>query len=195
MGILRILLVLGLLAGCAFLVFRAPWIARLDPTAIEKQMGNAPLWAPPATPALETFPGFVKGAKLSEELGARIVVEVARMAFFARACTTIVGLFLLFGIAGTIIQRRPATSDVAFSLWLSLGLVAGIVVSATIGRMGHGGTAVFPFLSECLLAGFVAGLMACIKSQTRLPFERRMGRGRRALPDTGKSAGSGENPS
>ena len=171
MGTLRILLVLGVLAACVYLALRAPWTARLDPTAIQIELGDAPLWRPPAAPALDTFPGFIKGAKISDELGAGIVVELNRRAFFGRACGIIVGMFFVFGLVGTFIQRRPETSDVAFSLWLSLGLLVGIVVSATIGQMG--GKTAFPFLSECLLVGFIAGLMICLKSQTRLPFAGR----------------------
>ena len=171
MGILRILLVLGLLAGCVFLAARAPWYARLDPTQIEKELPAAPLWAPPETPALETFPGFIKGAKISDELGASIVIELNRRALFGRACGFVVGMFFLFGVTGTIIQRRPESSDVVFSLWLSIGLLGAIIVSGTIGHLS--GREVFPFLSECLAVGFFAGLVIALKSQTRLPFARR----------------------
>ena len=173
MGILRILLVLGLLAACAYLSLRAPWEARLDPTGFRKQLGDAPLWAQPEAPALETFPGFVKGAKLSDELGAKIVVELKGREFFGRGLRHRRRLFFVFGVVGTIIQRRPETSDVAFSLWLSLGLLGGVLVSATIGHMSGKN---FPFISECLLVGFIAGLMICVKSQTRLPFGTRKGK-------------------
>lgn len=183
MGILRIILVLGLVAGCAYLALRTPWTARLAPSATTMELADAPFWAPPEKPQLNEFPGFVKtpeipreeGINITIDTGVEIVVEVNRRLFFGRACGVIVGLFLLFGIVGTIIQRRPETSDVAFSLWLSLGMSGGILASATVGHLGGQGS--LPHLSVFLLVGFVVGLSICIRSQIKPPLPKQKGKG------------------
>ena len=167
MGLLRLLLVVGLIAGCAAVAFRAPWQARLAPEAFLHDLGNAPIWSPPEAPLLGEFEGFEMGAEPPE--GTEIVVELKRRGFFGRFCIVIVMLFFTFGVIGTFIQRRPSSSDVVFSLWLSVGMVLGIFASATLGHMGSGREQ-FPFFSECLLVGFVIGLLIAIKSMTRLPI-------------------------
>ncbi|MCB1095490.1 MAG: hypothetical protein KDN22_07905 [Verrucomicrobiae bacterium] len=177
MGILRILLVVGLIAGCAFVALRAPWRASLTtdftPTATVKDLGNAPIWAPPATPKKSDFKEFsgqddiqpgTPGYNVVIDTGLRIVVELDKRAMFGKACTVTVGLFFLFGIAGTIIQRRPDSSDVAFSLWLSLGMLLGIVTSASLGHAGVVRSESLPYFSECLLVGFIAGLLIALKT-------------------------------
>jgi hypothetical protein len=176
MGILRILLVVGLIAGCAFVAFRVPWRASLTtdftPTATFKDLGSAPLWAPPAAPEKADFKEFgnqddippgTPGYNVVIDTGLRIVVELNKRALFGKACTVIVGLFFLFGITGTIIQRRPDTSDVAFSLWLSLGMLLGIVTSASLGHAGIRSESL-PYFSECLMVGFIAGLLIALKT-------------------------------
>ncbi|MDA0811794.1 MAG: hypothetical protein O3C21_05305 [Verrucomicrobia bacterium] len=176
MGILRILLVVGLIAGCAFVALRAPWRASLmtdfTPTATFKDLGNAPIWAPPAAPKKGDFAEFgnqedippgTPGYNVVIDTGLRIVVELDKRALFGKACTLVIGLFFLFGIAGTIIQRRPETSDVAFSLWLSLGMLGGVVTSTTLGQAGVKSESL-PFFSECLLGGFIVGLLIALKT-------------------------------
>lgn len=176
MGILRILLVVGLIAGSAFVALRAPWRASLKtdftPTATFKELGNAPIWAPPATPKKGDFDEFEEqgdvppgtpGYNVVIDTGLQIVVELDKRALFGKACTVIVGLFFLFGITGTIIQRRPETSDVAFSLWLSLGMLGGIGTSVILGHAGVKSESL-PYFSQCLLVGFIVGLLVALKS-------------------------------
>lgn len=173
MSILRILLVLGLFAGCTYIVSQAPWKAFLEPAMFHVDMGNAPLWSPPETPGLDQFDGFYEGAEVPD--GAEIVVKLNRRVFFGRACVIIVGLFFAFGILGTLVERRPESSDVVFSLWLSIGMLLGIVVSVSLGHAA--GTEQFPYFSECLLAGFVVGLLIALKSRTRLPLSKGKSKG------------------
>jgi len=161
MAILRIILVVALIAGCVYVVTRAPWKARLDPTPFTAELPDAPLWAKPEAPGIGVFEQFHKVPE-----GTEIVVILNRRKIFAMLSVVVVGLFFAFGLAGTIIQKRPDSSDVAFSLWLSLGLLGGVAASALIGQAsGHQ----FSFFPECLLAGFVTGLLICIRSRARLP--------------------------
>ncbi|MGK0188843.1 MAG: F0F1-type ATP synthase assembly protein I [Verrucomicrobiales bacterium] len=177
MGILRILLVLGLIAGCAYLALRAPWTARLAPSGTTVKLGDAAIWAAPETPPLDAFPGFGEsseaprvddGIRITVDTGVQAVVELDRRAYFGKACVVIVGLFFLFGIIGTIIQRRPETTDVAFSLWLSLGMLAGILTSATVGHFR--GQETLPLVSLFMLVGFLMGFIICIRSQMSPPL-------------------------
>jgi hypothetical protein len=167
MTILRIILLVALFGGCAYVVMRAPWQAQLAPSKISSDLADAPLWAPPEAPGIEAFEQF-RFLKDGPPQGMEIVVVLNSRKFFGLLSVVIVGAFFLFGIVGTIIQKRPETSDVAFSLWLSLGLLAGVVASAMIGQAMS--REQFPFFSECFLVGFVAGLLIAIRSRTRLPL-------------------------
>lgn len=169
MTILRVVLVLALLAGCSCIAFMAPWQARLAPDFFTTDLGSAPVWQKPEAPGIEAFEIF---ENLSEPpQGSEIVVELNKRKIFGLLSLVVVGSFFLFGLAGTIVQRRPETSDVAFSLWISIGMIGGVIVSGMLSQAMNKGQ--FPFFSECLLVGFVAGLMIAIRSRTRLPASRK----------------------
>jgi len=165
MGILRLLLVAALIAGGAFLALRTPFFAYVDGTDLRLHLETAPFWSPPETPKLGAFEGMPRDADLPD---ATIRVVVNRRQLFGALFVTVVGLFFLFGLIGTLIERRPDSMDVSYSLWLSLGMLLGALGSLLIAHLTPDPTDIFPYLPESIAVGFIAGLLINWKGRRRL---------------------------
>ena len=160
MILLRILLLISLLIGGVWLSWHVPWEAtlRLNVGAAAGQahsipLKETPIFAPPTRPSIDSFTK-IANPYLDRSM---YVIEVApkRHEIFTRAAQWVVGSFFAFGLLGFFIQKKPVTSDVAYSLSLSLGFIVGTMASALLARVLENGDRL-PWLSHCWTAG-VAG--------------------------------------
>lgn len=165
MTLLRILLVVSLLIGGLWNSWHVPWQGtfRLHIGASAGQphtlpLKDAPFFAPPQKPSIDAF-SKVANPFLDRSMYS-IALEPRRHELFTRVAQWVVGSFFAFGVLGCVIQRkrRPVTSDVAYSLALSLGFIVGTMASALAARVVENGDRL-PWLSQCWAIGVVGAFV------------------------------------
>lgn len=96
-------------------------------------LSDAPFFRPPPRPELKVFGGRI--SPFIDPQTVDITISVDRVRLYQRFAGIVVGTFFLFGVIGYFLTSRPRPADVAYSLALTTGFIAGSIASAIASQM------------------------------------------------------------
>lgn len=127
-------------------------------------LGDAPFFRPPPRPELKVFGGRISPFIDPETVD--ITISVDRVRLYQRFAAIVVGTFFLFGVIGYFLTSRPRPADVAYSLALTTGFIAGSVASAIASQMA-GDRGPLPWLNLFWAAGVGIAFALTVASRRR----------------------------